>query len=114
MFSKNQRITKKEDFQKIYKNGYIYNLDYLKVFILKNELKTNRISVIVSKKISPLAVVRNRIKRKLRHTLISSPDIFPKGSDILINVNQLKVLDIKNSDIKDKLAAMVQKLKNRS
>jgi ribonuclease P protein component len=60
-------------------------------FILKekkNELTVNRFGIIVSKKIDKRAVVRNKIKRFLRTTLMDSYGKMSVGHDILIIVKK--------------------------
>lgn len=113
MFPKKQRITKKEHFQRIYKNAQVFNLGYFRVFIIKNALGKTRASVIVSKKVSSLSVNRNKIKRKLRHVLISNLNLFPDNSDILIIALNSKILSEKSSQIKDSLVFLSKKLKIR-
>lgn len=56
-------------------------------FILKkkkNKLNINRFGIVVSKKIDKRAVVRNRIKRIFRETLVDLNKIMTSGNDILL------------------------------
>lgn len=114
MFSKKQRIAKKEDFAKIYKHGYRYSSNYFYAFILKNNLNYNRYTVVVSKKISPLAVKRNKIKRKLRYALSSLQIEFPQNLDIIINITHLDIMKIKSAILKNELSNLSKKLKIRA
>lgn len=111
MFSKKFRIVKKEDFNKIYKLSYKHNLSNFRVFILRNNLDYNRYAVVVSKKISPSAVKRNIIKRKIRHVLSSNEITLPSNVDILIIVNNKDILKTKSAILKDELLTLTKKLK---
>jgi ribonuclease P protein component len=112
MFSKKNRLTKKEDFDQLYKRGYSYNLTNFKAFVLKNN-NTNRFSVIVSKKISPLSVSRNKIKRKLRYALLSTQLELPKNIDILLIATNKELLTLKSSKIRAQILILLEKIKSR-
>ncbi|EKE21972.1 MAG: hypothetical protein ACD_7C00086G0024 [uncultured bacterium] len=114
MFPKKYRLTKKEDFDRIYKNSYTYNLNYFRVSILKNNLDKNRFCVVVSKKVSQLATDRNRIKRRLRYTLFSNQAIFPTNIDLLIMVTNRNILNTNSADLQAEFLFLSKKLKNRS
>lgn len=64
MFKKN-RINKKKDFEKIFKNGKSAKGSFLILRFMENGLDTNRFAFIVSKKVSSKAVIRNKIRRRL-------------------------------------------------
>ena len=65
MLAKVTKIGKKKDFDVIFKKGKSANGVFLILKFVKNNLKTNRFAFIVSKKVSPKAVVRNKIRRRL-------------------------------------------------
>jgi len=60
------RLTKKKDFDKVFTGGKGVKQDFLLVKAVKNNLPSSRFGFVVSKKVSPKAVVRNRVKRRLR------------------------------------------------
>lgn len=66
MLPKANRLTKKNDFDLVFKRGENVKRDFLVVKTLKNNLRESRFGFIVSKKISNKAVVRNKVKRRLR------------------------------------------------
>jgi len=111
MFSKDQRITKNEDFQNIYKNGRYYFIDCFKIFILENSLKKTRFSVIASKKTLPLAIQRNSIKRKLRDFFHKNHAFLPKNTDILIIILNKKALSSTKEDFQKILLKINPKTK---
>ena len=66
MLPEKNRLKKKKDFKEILKKGRGFKEDFLIAKIKKNEFKEARLGFIVSRKVSKKAVVRNRIKRRLR------------------------------------------------
>ena len=69
MLPKKNRLTKKNDFDRVFKKG-ISVFDYiLGIKILKNNLPDSRFGIIVSNKISKKANERNKIKRQIRECL---------------------------------------------
>ncbi len=66
MLPKLNRLTKKKDFDEVFKSGKSIKSDFLLCRAVKNNLKESRFGFVVSKKISLKATVRNKIKRRLR------------------------------------------------
>ncbi|MCX7846002.1 MAG: ribonuclease P protein component [Dictyoglomaceae bacterium] len=58
-----ERLKKKKDFSRIIKEGRVYSLPPLLVYIKRSNIR--KIGIIVNKKVGP-AVVRNRLKRLIR------------------------------------------------
>ncbi len=58
------RLLKNRDFTKIIKNGNKYHTQSLSFYYTKNQ-NNFRIGVTISKKVSKLAVIRNKIKRQI-------------------------------------------------
>ncbi|MFC1645401.1 ribonuclease P protein component [Patescibacteria group bacterium] len=94
MFPRKKRITDKNDFNMIFKKGRAFHSDLFFIKTLKNELGHNRYGFVVSKKVSNKAVVRNKIKRRLREVARLSQNK-PEGNlDIIIYAKP----SIKNAD----------------
>ncbi|ELS33212.1 MULTISPECIES: ribonuclease P protein component [Pseudanabaena] len=67
MLPNQNRLRRREDFAKVYANGDRYRGTYLNLRILfDSNIPLTRIGIVVSKKVSKLAVTRNRFKRQLR------------------------------------------------
>lgn len=66
MLPKANRLKKKKDFEKVFKEGKRFKEDFLFLKIRKNNLKVSRFGFVVSQKISKKATIRNKIKRRLR------------------------------------------------
>lgn len=94
MLAEINRLKKKKDFEKVFKDGQGYKEDFLYLKICKNNLKESRFGFITSKKFSSKAVVRNKIKRKLREIIRLKMPKMKKGIDGAIVV--LPGLEIKD------------------
>ncbi|MBM3206756.1 MAG: ribonuclease P protein component [Candidatus Staskawiczbacteria bacterium] len=84
MLSKVNRLTKKNDFDFVFKNGKSEKKGLLIFKFLKNNLGSTRIGFIVSKKISNKASVRNKVKRRLRYIIQKQLRDKKKSLDIII------------------------------
>lgn len=63
------RLKKKKDFERVFKKGKGFKEGFLFLKIVKNNLKESRFGFIVSKEVSKKAVIRNKIKRKLKKSV---------------------------------------------
>ena len=86
MLVKTNRLVKRKDFDNVFKNGKKHSLPGTEIYlkISKNKLKQSRFGFIVSKKVSKKAVVRNKIKRRLREIIRSNLPEVKKGIDVVI------------------------------
>ena len=67
MLPNQNRLCRREDFAKVYAKGDRYRGTYLSLRILRDTHQPfTKIGIVVSKKVSKLAVTRNRFKRQLR------------------------------------------------
>ena len=89
---KQNSLTKKKDFEQVFKKGRGYRRDFLYLKIKNNDLEFSRFGIIVSKKISNKAVVRNQIKRRLREAINNREERIKKGIDVVI----VALAEIKN------------------
>lgn len=86
-FRKHERVRKRKDYSRIYKNGArLYSENFL-VLIHPNEEGTRRLGITVGKRIGN-SVKRNRIKRLLREFFRLHKDSLPAGADIVITVRK--------------------------
>jgi ribonuclease P protein component len=68
----------------VFKQGRGYRRNFLYLKVKNNDLEFSRFGIIVSKKISNKAVVRNQIKRRLREAINNREEKIKKGMDIII------------------------------
>ena len=69
-------------FQRLYRTGGVAN-GYIVLYARKNGTNTNRVGITVSKKLGH-AVVRNRVRRRLRDVYRLNEDKFQSGWDIVV------------------------------
>ena len=81
MLPKENRLKKKKDFERVFKEGRGFQEDFFFLKIVKNNLKISRFGIIVSQKVAKKAVVRNKLKRRLREILRKNLPIIKKGID---------------------------------
>lgn len=79
---------KKLDFDKIYSKGIAFYSENLTLRVLSTGKNEIRIGFVVSKKVSMLAVVRNKIKRRLRASTNNLLANLNSGYDIIVSVNK--------------------------
>jgi ribonuclease P protein component len=104
-FPKINRIKNKKDFERIFKKAqgtpqsFKNNLLVLK--ITENNLKINRIGLVVNQKISKKANVRNKIKRRLIEAIKSELKSIKTGKDFIAialpGIEKKNFSDIKKS-----------------
>ena len=84
MLVKENRLKNKRDFDIVFKEGKGYKEDFLFLKARNNNLEFSRFGIVVGKKVSNKAVVRNKIKRRLREILKRKIDKLEKGVDIIL------------------------------
>jgi len=95
MLPKANRLLKKEDFQKAWKGGGSFYTKNLGFKLRKTTNTTLKLGVVVSNKISKLATVRNKIKRRIRVLIAKKLLQFKKNADlVLIVIPGLETKDI--------------------
>lgn len=92
MLPNQNRLRRREDFAKIYAKGHRYRGTYLnlRVFFDSNSPLITRIGIVVSKKVSKLAVSRNRFKRQLRAIFRQLLSQLKNGLQIVVTVNPIQ------------------------
>ncbi|MDI6603003.1 MAG: ribonuclease P protein component [Patescibacteria group bacterium] len=84
MLPKVNRLKKKKDIERVFKNGKGFKEDFLILKTIKNDLKDSRFAFIVSQKVSKKATVRNKIRRRLRELVRRHPPTTRSGMDIVL------------------------------
>ena len=84
MLAKKFRLTKQNDFNKILKTGRFISGRFIFLKTLKNNFDFSRFTIVVSVKISKKAVVRNKIKRRMRAIAQNNYEKIRPGYDIMI------------------------------
>ena len=84
MLPKTNRLTKKKDFESVFRWGEAVKMDFLLFKIMKNQLPESRFGFVVSKKVSAKATERNRVKRRLRDAIFQKLDGLKKSWDVIV------------------------------
>lgn len=74
---------KRKDFKKVLKEGKKIKTGYLILKILPNNLAKIRVGVLIGKKISKKATIRNKIKRRLKELVRQNLEKIEKGLDLV-------------------------------
>ncbi|MFH1780886.1 MAG: ribonuclease P protein component [Candidatus Nealsonbacteria bacterium] len=78
------RLKKKRDFECVFKQGRGLKEGFLSLKFVKNGLEATRFGFVVGQKVSHKAIVRNRIKRKLRDLVMSRLKDIQGGFDVVV------------------------------
>jgi ribonuclease P protein component len=108
MLKKDQRITKKKEFDLVFKQGKSSYSPILGVKSLFNSLTLNRYGLIISNKVSKRANVRNNLRRKLRAQLYLLDSNIKPNSDILI-IATIKAKDLTSAEIAIELKQLLKR-----
>ena len=84
MLTKQNRLKKKKDFEKVLKRGKGFKENFLVLKMTKNDLPQNRFGFIVGTKVSKKATLRNKLKRRLRGLAKAKIEKIKKGYDIIL------------------------------
>ena len=86
-WANSESLKNTQEFQKVYKTGKYYANKYLVMYVLENDLSTNRIGISVSKKVGN-SVVRHRLTRLVRESYRLHEEMFNSGLDIVIVIRK--------------------------
>lgn len=82
-----ERLKKSEDILRVIKKNKKCCSNIANLFFLKNNVQSSRYTVVVSKKISNNAVVRNKVKRQIK-AIIRELNLIIPNHDIVIIAKQ--------------------------
>jgi len=108
MLAKKYRLSKRNDFESIFKNGKKAFSKFFGIRFKLNDLENPRITVVVSNKVSKSAVKRNRIKRQVRAIVKPTMTTFKQNFDIIINVLS-PILEAERDTIEGDLLNLLKK-----
>ena len=83
-FPKSARLLRRVEFRRVYDEGQRRNGPNFAVFFRPNGLKETRLGITVPVRVGK-AVLRNRVKRRLREVFRLNRDRFSRGWDIVLN-----------------------------
>jgi len=83
-FPREARLVRRGEFDAVYRAGKRFSSSHFTVFVRRNELALNRFGFSIKKALGG-AVVRNRIRRRLREIVRCHRQEIPTGWDIVIH-----------------------------
>ena len=86
-FSKAERLRKRKEFLGVYERGDKIQSTYFVLYMLENGRPHHRLGITVSRKIGG-AVVRNRIKRRLREIFRTNKQAVFPHCDLVVNAKR--------------------------
>ena len=86
-WAKSDSLKNTQQFNNVYKSGKYYANKYLVMYVLENDLSTNRIGISVSKKVGN-SVVRHRLTILVRESYRLHEEMFDSGLDIVIVIRK--------------------------
>lgn len=86
-FSKAERLRKRREFLGVYERGDKIRSTYFVLYMLENGRPHHRLGITVSRKIGR-AVVRNRIKRRLREIFRANKQAIYPHCDLVVNAKR--------------------------
>jgi len=84
MLPSENRLKKKKDFEHVFKQGRGLKDGFLSLRFVKNNLNLTRFGFMVGQKVSRKAVVRNKVKRRLRELSRAKLRDIKKGFDVVV------------------------------
>lgn len=97
MLKKQNRLLKTKDFNLVFQKGRFVSNHFFLLKYTFNSLGLNRFGFVVSGKVSNKAVVRNKIKRRLREIVKKEINSIPPGYDVVIITKKTAIrLDFKD------------------
>lgn len=94
---KKYRLRKNMEFKRVYNGGKSYWNRNLILYVRKNDLENSRIGITITKKIGN-AVVRNRIRRRMKEILRLKLRNIKSGYDLIL-IPKKNVQDISYKDL---------------
>jgi len=101
-------LKNKKDFEKVAKSGRPFFARELGFKILKNNLNYNRYGIVVNLKVDKRAVVRNKIRRRIKEIIRLQHSNLSQGFDLMFLTRE-SVKELKYAEIKEELIKLFKK-----
>ena len=96
--NRHERIAKRTDFLRAYRQGHQIFLPGLTVILVPNSRSYCRLGISAGRKIGG-AVQRNKAKRQIRELFRHNKALFPPGHDVIFVANR-KILEFTSPDLR--------------
>ena len=108
MLKKQSRLNKNKDFAQVFQRGERLYGRYFTLRWLRNNLSYSRFGIIVSLKVDKKAVIRNKIKRRIRAIFKDNLDKLVINCDFLISTRK-EIKDLFFQELKEEIQISFQK-----
>jgi ribonuclease P protein component len=108
MLPKENRLKKEKEFEAVFKGGRTIKGKSVFLRYLINGTDKTKVGFVVSKKVSKLAVVRNKAKRRMRDIVRLKKDGLKEGLSIVI-ISLPSITKLKYKEIKEDLENLLSK-----
>ncbi len=109
ILAKEVSLKKKKDFEQVFEKGKGFKDDFLFLKVFPNNLGKNRFAIIVSRKISKKAIIRNKIKRRIRVIIKQKLSEIKKGIDLVLVVVSSELVKKDFKEVEKKINKLFQK-----
>lgn len=109
MLSREKRLVKNRDFERVYQKGRRVSADSFNLTYLPNRIAMTRVGIVVGKKFSKKAVERNKAKRIFREALKEAYNDLKPGIDVVIFVKNINNQAPKLENVKLELKKAFEK-----
>lgn len=106
-FTKAQRLLQAAEFKQVFDQRQSQHNAYFGAYVARNTLNHARVGLVVSKKVSKKAVVRNKIKRLVRESFRQQQATF--GSIDIVIVAKMPLADLATDALSTKLQPLWSK-----
>jgi ribonuclease P protein component len=106
-----ERIRRKKDFINLYRDGHRFRGRYFSLVYGPSVLGHSRLAVVVSRKVGP-AVVRNRIKRRVRDIFRRTKSLIAEPTDIIV-VTRKEILELTPAELRAGYIQALEAIKRR-
>lgn len=110
MLSREKRLVKNRDFERVYQKGRRVSSGSFNLTYLPNRITMTRVGVVVGKKFSKKAVERNKAKRIFREAIKSSYEVLRPGTDVVVFVKNVNNQVPKLENVKLELKRAFEKV----
>ena len=94
----------------VYRRGQTLRASGLSLkFARRGQKRPYRVAVVVSRKVSKSAVVRNRIRRRIYETVRLDADKIEPGLDLVFTVFEERLADMPITDLQSAISGLLQK-----
>jgi ribonuclease P protein component len=111
-FKRESRLRKSSLISFVYKKGDVFKTSFFRVKYLKSKFLKTQITIIISKKTEPLAVLRNKIRRKLSASIHNNIELL-KFPILLVFFPNRNILFSKNNDLQKSTSVVIKKMQEK-